>query len=99
MCDYRLMNTSLKIAVSALAVVVVASLLVYNSPGCRRQRKTWESNTIGLSRTITWTGHDGTKKVWETRTKVFTGEAGVIRFFDSNGKVIILMPGICVEER
>jgi hypothetical protein len=80
-----------------LIMILLLALGSFNLPGCRRQRQTWKSSTIGLDRRITWTGDGVAPKVWETRTKVFTDEAGKIRFFDEQGNTVILMGNVCIE--
>jgi hypothetical protein len=86
------------VLISIIAVILIVGIVVWNLPSAKRARKSLVSNTVGLEREIIWTGHDGTVKKWNVRTKVFT-EDGMTRFFDEDGDVIILMPGICIEEK
>jgi hypothetical protein len=86
-----------KIISGVLIVLILAGLISWNLPGCRRQRQAFKSNTVGLDRMITWTGDGVQPKTWKVRTKVFTDEPGKIRFFDEKGNIVVLMPGICVE--
>ena len=90
------MKTRTKVISILVLVLALGGVVIWNLPASRRTRQAWKSNTIGLNRTITWTGDGVEPKVWNVRTKVFTDEPGKIRF-DEKGDIVVLMPGICVE--
>ena len=80
-------------------LLLIASTFIFNTPGCKRQRKSWQSNAFGLKRHIVWSGFNGTNREWNVTTKVFTDENNVtFRFFDEKGHVVIIGPGILIEE-
>jgi len=86
-----------KIISAVIIILAIVGSVWWSLPSSRRGRQAFKSSTIGLNRQITWTGDSVAPKVWKTRTKVFTDEAGKLRFFDENGNIVILMGSVCVE--
>jgi len=72
------------------------------SQDLKKNIKDLQADSVGLERIITHTLYDGTKKIWECKTKIYPfpegGGAG-FSFIDNNGKKIICGSGWRIEEK
>jgi hypothetical protein len=84
-----------KFASVLILLLSVAFLSAFTGcESCSRLGKSIKSSTVGIDREIVWTGFDGSRKVWNCRTKIDTNEnSGVVYFIDDNGKTVLLGPG------
>ena len=58
LCPFMLnnMKTHTKVNIILVVVLALSGVIWWNLPDARSTRQAWKSNTVGLHRTIVWTG-------------------------------------------
>ena len=81
-----------------LILLVLVTLPLVGCNSCRNDWEHFKSTTVGLRRTVTLYGADGTTiKQWTT-TSVVEDNGGTVQFIDNNGKVVTVSGTMTVEE-
>ncbi|QTA78310.1 Uncharacterized protein dnl_05310 [Desulfonema limicola] len=82
------------IGAAVLVVVLISFWFIWNfmipSQDMKKNIKDMQADAVGLERKITHTLYDGTKKIWECKTKIYPfpaqGGGSAFSFIDKDGK-------------